>query len=197
MDFSKGVLFDPGYSKFALPFSPNIDAGYNMLLSIKAPHQRKFKFQILYPQFLKLLENSVAFYLGCLLWATFITRNFSSEPKDILDNNFLGREVVEDDMLFEINYAINYVEKLKKDCKYYLGKTCNIPTEWVKILAVYKEFLILNNYLVNTKSTADINLPASLKETNTDNLESILNIIESALKSGDLTKLFDAKDLIF
>ena len=46
MDFSEGVLFDPGYSKFALPFSPNIDAGYNMLLSIKSPHQRKFKSSI-------------------------------------------------------------------------------------------------------------------------------------------------------
>lgn len=196
MEFSKGVLFDPGYSKFALPFSPNIDAGYNMLLSIKSPHQRKFKFQILYPQFLKLLENTVAFYLGCLLWATFISRNFADDSKEILDNNFLGKAVNEEDMLYEINYAISYVEKLKKDCKYYLGKNCNIPTEWIDILVVYKEFLILNNYLVDAKFTSDIKLPESIKTTNIDDLNRILEKIESSLQSGDLSSLIDAKDFI-
>ena len=77
MDFSRGVLFDPGYSKYTLAFSQNIDAAYNVLFSIKSPHQRKFKFQLVYPQLLKLLEHTVSFYLGCLLWATFITNKFS------------------------------------------------------------------------------------------------------------------------
>lgn len=196
MDFSEGVLFDPGYSKFALPFSPNIDAGYNMLLSIKSPHQRKFKFQILYPQFLKLLENTVNFYLGCLLWATFISRNFLNDPKEILENNFLGRDVNEEDMLFEINYAISYVEKLKKDCQYYLGKNCNIPSDWVNILLVYKDFLIMNNYLVDAQNTSDIKLPQTIKTTSSNDLNLILEKIESVLQLGDLSKLIEAKDFI-
>jgi len=197
MDFSKGVLFDPGYSKYALPFSPNIDAGYNMLLSIKSPHQRKFKFQILYPQFLKLLENTVSFYLGCLLWATFISRNFAATPKEILENNFLNKDINEEDMQFEINYAINYVEKLKKDCKYYLGKNCNIPMDWVKILSTYKEFLVLNNYLINARTTSDVKLPKSLKNTNSDDLDLILDKIQKVLESGDLSQLLEAKGFIF
>ena len=117
MDFSKGVLFDPGYSKYTLPFSSNIDAAYNMLFTIKSPHQRKFKFQMLYPQLLKLLEHTVSFYLGCLLWASFISNNFADEPKDIIENSYIGKTVKEDEMLFEVNYAISYIEKLKKDCK--------------------------------------------------------------------------------
>ena len=180
MDFSEGVLFDPGYSKFALPFSPNIDAGYNMLLSIKSPHQRKFKFQILYPQFLKLLENTVNFYLGCLLWATFISRNFLNDPKEILENNFLGRDV----------------EKLKKDCQYYLGKNCNIPNDWVNILFVYKDFLIMNNYLVDAQNTSDIKLPQAIKNISSNDLTLILEKIESVLQLGDLSKLIEAKDFI-
>lgn len=196
MDFSKGVLFDPGYSKFALPFSQNIDAAYNMLLSIKIPHQRKFKFQILYPQLLKLLENTVSFYLGCLLWATFISRNFKNTPQNILDNCYIGQEVEEEKMLFEVNYAINYIEKLKKDCKYYLGKNCNIPNEWTNILTIYKDFLKQNRFLVDTKTTADIKLPETIIATTQEDLDSILIKINEVVTTGNLPALFEIKNLI-
>ena len=169
MDFSKGVLFDPGYSKYTLPFSQNIDAAYNMILSIKAPHQRKFKFQMVYPQLLKLLEHTISFYLGCLLWATFISKNFKDNPKEILDNHYIGQKIKEDEMLFEVNYAIGYIEKLKKDCKY---------------------------YLVEAKSSADIKLPLAIKEPSQDDLNKILEQIELVVKSGELKELFKVKKLI-
>lgn len=196
MDFSKGVLFDPGYSKYTLPFASNIDAAYNMLFSIKSPHQRKFKFQMLYPQLLKLLEHTVAFYLGCLLWAAFISKNFKDSPKDILDNSYVGKTVNEEEMLFEVNYAISYIEKLKKDCKYYLGKNCNIPENWSEIMAVYKEFLTGNNFLVNAKTTADIVLPEQIKEQSQEELNKILEIIENVVKTGEFKELFSAQKYI-
>ena len=196
MDFSKGVLFDPGYSKYTLPFSSNIDAAYNMLFTIKSPHQRKFKFQMLYPQLLKLLEHTVSFYLGCLLWASFISNNFADDPKDILENSYIGKTVKEDEMLFEVNYAISYIEKLKKDCKYYLGKNCNIPEDWTKILSAYKEFLTLNEFLTTAKTTSDIKLPASLVKPSPDDLNKILEIVESVISTGNLPELFKAKKYI-
>lgn len=196
MDFSKGVLFDPGYSKYTLPFSQNIDAAYNMILSIKAPHQRKFKFQIIYPQLLKLLEHTISFYLGCLLWATFISKNFKDNPKEILDNNYIGQKIEEDEILFEVNYAIAYIEKLKKDCKYYLGKTCNLPDDWMQIMQIYKEFLMVNEFLVDAKSSADIKLPLAIKEPSQDDLNKILEQIELVVKSGELKELFKVKKLI-
>lgn len=196
MDFSKGVLFDPGYSKYTLPFSQNIDAAYNMLFSIKSPHQRKFKFQMLYPQLLKLLEHTVSFYLGCLLWASFISKNFQNDPKEILDNNYLGKAVNDDEMLFEVNYAISYIEKLKKDCKYYLGKNCNIPEDWSSVMFLYKEFLTENNYLVNAKSTSDILIPNTIKELSGDDLAKILETIENVVKTGELKELFKIKSII-
>lgn len=198
MDFSKGVLFDPGYSKYVLAFTPNIDAAYNVLFATKATHQRKFKFQMIYPQLLKLLENTVSFYLGCLLWATFISQNFLDEPKNILDNCYLGNDIDEEKMLYEVNYAINYIEKLKKDCKYYLGKNCNIPEDWTKILITYKDFLTSNNFLVNAKSTKDIKLPTNIqKEYTKETLNSILEKIESVTKSGELQNLFEIQNIIF
>ena len=196
MDFSKGVLFDPGYSKYTLPFSQNIDAAYNMILSIKAPYQRKFKFQMVYPQLLKLLEHTISFYLGCLLWATFISKNFKDNPKEILDNHYIGQKIKEDEMLFEVNYAIGYIEKLKKDCKYYLGKTCNLPDDWMQIMQIYKEFLMVNEFLVEAKSSADIKLPLAIKEPSQDDLNKILEQIELVVKSGELKELFKVKKLI-
>ena len=196
MDFSKGVLFDPGYSKYTLPFSQNIDAAYNMILSIKAPHQRKFKFQMVYPQLLKLLEHTISFYLGCLLWATFISKHFKDNPKEILDNHYIGQKIKEDEMLFEVNYAIGYIEKLKKDCKYYLGKTCNLPDDWMQIMQIYKEFLMVNEFLVEAKSSADIKLPLAIKEPSQDDLNKILEQIELVVKSGELKELFKVKKLI-
>lgn len=196
MDFSRGVLFDPGYSKYTLAFSQNIDAAYNVLFSIKSPHQRKFKFQLVYPQLLKLLEHTVSFYLGCLLWATFITNKFSIEQKDILENDYFGKQVDEENMLFEVNYAIKYIDKLKKDCKYYLGKNCNLPDDWSLVMDVYKEFLIINNFLVNAKTTADIKLPERIKKVSDDDLSKILETIEIVIKNGEFKELFKMKKYI-
>ncbi len=196
MDFSKGVLFDPGYSKFIIPFSPNIDAAHNMLFSIKAPHQRKFKFRTMYPQLLKLLEQNVSFYLGCLLWAVFITQNFKDSPKEILNNSFIGKSVNEEEMLFEVNYAINYIDKLKKDCLYYLGTKCNLPEDWTEVMTVYKEFLTINNFLVNAATTADIKIPEQIKIPSKEELSKILETIETVLKTGELKELFKVKNFI-
>lgn len=196
MDFTKGVLFDPGYSKYTLAFSQNIDAVYNMLFSLKAPHQRKFKFQSVYPQLLKLLEHTVSFYLGCLLWASFISKNFKDESKEILENHYFGQQVNEEEMLFEVNYAINYIEKLKKDCNYYLGKNCNIPEQWTEVMNVYKEFLTVNKFLVDAKTTAELLLPKKIKEVSQDDLNVILEKIESVVKTGEMKDLFKIKDVI-
>lgn len=196
MDFEKGVLFDPGYSKYTLAFAQNIDAAYTVLFSLKSPHQRKFKFQTIYPQLLKLLEHTVSFYLGCLLWASFITQKFVDCPKDILDNDYIGQTVNEESMLFEVNYAISYIEKLKKDCKYYLGKTCNLPDEWAVVMSVYKEFLTMNNFLVEARNTSDIKLPDCIKKLSENDLKTILEKIEEVVKTGDFKDLFAIKSLI-
>lgn len=196
MDFSKGVLFDPGYSRHTLAFAQNIDAAYNLLFTIKAFNQRKLKFRTIYPQLLKLLEHTVSFYLGCLLWATFISKNFKNDPKEILENGYIGETVNEEQMLYEVNYAIKYIDKLKKDCKYYLGQTCNLPDDWAEVMEVYKEFLMKNNFLVSAKSTSDLLLPETIKDVSEADLEAILKSIEEVVSNGQFKDLFKVKKLI-
>ena len=164
---------------------------------MKSQNQRKYKFRTLYPQLLKLLEHTISFYLGCLLWATYISQQFKNEPKDILDNNYIGQTVNEEEILFEVNYVINFIDKLKKDCKYYLNTTCNLPDSWSQIMTVYKDFLTMNNFLVNAKTTSDILLPAKIKKLSQENLNTILSNIEIVIQTGELKDLFQIKDLIF
>ena len=99
-------------------------------------------------------------------------------------------------MLFEVNYAIKYIDKLKKDCKYYLGKNCNLPDDWSLVMDVYKEFLIINNFLVNAKTTADIKLPERIKKVSDDDLSKILETIEIVIKNGEFKELFKVKKII-
>ena len=150
---------------------------------------------MIYPQLLKLLEHSVSFYLGCLLWATFITQNFE-EPKDILDNDYYGQTIDEEKMLFEVNYIISYIDKLKKDFKYYLLKNCNLPEYWTTIMTCYKEFLIINKFLTNTHKTSDVKLPINERRLSKDELEIILEKIKEVVVSGELRNLFDVKNFI-
>lgn len=196
MDFSKGVLFDPGYSKYTVSFSQNIDAAYGVLFTIKSPHQRKFKFQMIYPQLLRLLEHTVSFYLGCLLWAAYISKHFADEPKDIIGNDYINQKVNDEQILFEVNYAISYFDKLKKDCKYYLNKECKLPESWLNVLSVYKDFLVKNDYLVNAKTTSDIKLPEQIKDVSEKDLNLILDKIEEVVKTGELKNLFSVIDFI-
>ena len=196
MDFSKGVLFDPGYSQHTVAFATNIDAAYNVIFSFKSMNQRKFRFRNVYPQILKLVEHTVGFYLGCLLWASYITNKFEEDPKDILDNDYLGKTVDEEAMLYEVNYLISYLDKLKKDCKFYLAKECNLPQDWYEIMSVYKDFLVGNKFLVNAKTTKDIMLPPQIKKLSNEDMEKVLEIIYAAVSNGDFSVLFSIKNLI-
>ena len=61
---------------------------------------------------------------------------------------------------------------------------------------VYKDFLTSNNFLVNAKTTSDIVLPAKIKELSQNDLNKILEQIESVVSSGELKELFKVKKII-
>ena len=74
LDFSNEnqMLFDPGYSASVARVSGNIEYMYSAFTSIISVKQKKFQFSILYPKFLKAIEENVAFYLGCMLWGVYL-----------------------------------------------------------------------------------------------------------------------------
>ncbi len=196
MNFDKGVPFDPGYSQYTFRASDNLDQFDAVMAGIKAPHQKKFQYKMVSSKILMLLQNSVAFYLGCLFWASYINQNFKDSPKDILDNNFYGKEVNEEAIFFEINYITDYFSKYEKDCKYYLGKCDGIPENWKKIMDTYREFLTLNNNFTNAKTTADLKLPPAIKFLSQESLDKIYEKIVDVVKTGKIEELFEIESVL-
>ena len=88
---------------------------------------------------------------------------------------------------------IKFLELFPKDMKYFLSTEYKINDDDMKILKLYREFLVLNKGFVNSKTNTDIVLPDGMK---TENTESFKDIIDEVIKSENLSKLVDYKNLI-
>lgn len=140
-----------------------------------------------YPKIQSLLKNYLGFYLGCILWAAYISQ---LDEKPILNNLCFGGEYSEKETLSEVDFIKDYIEQLKKDVKYYTGQDFTIDENSINILNAYREFLIANKGFVETKTTKDIKLPANLKTPSEKDLEEILSGIEKVIDNGKLYELF-------
>lgn len=195
-NFENGVPFDPGYSHISAAFSAHIDAIYNILNSVRVPHQKKFQFKMYQKEIIRLINSTMAFYLGCLLWAAYISNKYDiSNPKEIADNGYLGKTLSYEEMYYEINYLIEYLPKFEKDCKYYIGKPY-FDENWLNIAETYKEFLKINECLIHAEKTSDIKLPSNIKKLDNNTLEKAAQYIEKAV-NDEMSILFQAKELIF
>ena len=185
-------LFDPGFAPFVLPFYENIEAIIQLMTSIKNPKQRKFKFQMLQPQIIKLVENNISFYHGCIMWAKILKENMPD--LEIINNPFADinledKNITQDDITAEIDYLINYFDRYKKDTKFYLSKELALPEKALEIATTYKDFLLLNKSFVNTKKTNDIILPANIDKVILNSNEDNKILIENSLTNKNLSIL--------
>ena len=194
MNFEKGVLFDPGYSEFTYSFSQNAISVEEIMSQIKPLHQKKFQYKIFFPKIVMVMHNSVAFYLGCLLWANYIVCKFKNSPKQILNNPYAGKEISDSELFYEIDFMLDYFEKIRKDSQYFLAKPYTFPQEWKDILVIYKKFLKLNGSFSSALTTADIKLPDEIKTLSDSECDEVLNQIEAVLSSGRLEDLFSVKE---
>lgn len=191
---NQSFLFDPGFAQHTTILSMNIEYIYAGINQFKNFGQRKMKFKMLYPQILKIVDNNVGFWLGCLLWAVYIKPNASA----IIEGNpCLGGDYNEAESVEEADYSINYFTQLKKDAKYYLGIDYEINPAYIKILELYKEFIKINRGFIDTKITDDIKLPETLKIPSEQELEEIYNAIQDAVKSGNLLGMLSVFNYIY
>lgn len=186
-----GVLFDPGYAKYTTILSIQLEYIYQNINKFKNLGQRKNQFKLYYQKILHMVNNNVAFCLGSILWAVYIK---SLGNVEISNNPCLGDTYNQEEAVEEIDFSKNYFEQLKKDAKYYLGLDYNINPEYMKILDIYREFLIINEAFVNTKTTDDIKLPKEIKTPK--NVEKINEKIQEVVKTGNLTDLFEISGTI-
>lgn len=186
------VLFDPGFAPLVEHFSGNISVCDQIMSSLNSLHQKKFKFKILYPQIMNLIENNVSFYYGCLLWAFCIVNQNKNAPAEILNNSFLDMseaDLENYDYNQEIDFLIEYFKTFERDSKYYLGKSLTLPPMWIEIINIYKEFLVLNKGFVNVRTTEDIVLPE--KFTGIAFKSSLCNEIQKAIDDKNIQNLLN------
>ena len=176
------IPFDPGLGKLVQDSNSYINDFYSQMMNLHSISQKRVRFRLFYNKIYQSLENNIAFYCGCLLWAYYIKSQ--NTVTEIEGNPFLNltKEQAEDyDYLMQVNFFDNYFDSYERDTQYYIGKKIIIPDKWRKILELYKEFLELNKGFINTKTSDDLLLP---EEFNIKNLEkdkvkvNILNAIE-------------------
>lgn len=187
---SKGLEFDPGFAPFILAFRGTVEYLYLDINKFKNLSQRKMKFRQYYKKFLELFYNNLGFYVGCLMWAAYIK---TQPEQEILNNHCLGGEYNEDENTSETDFMIKFLELFPKDMKYFLGINYNVNPDDMKILELYKEFLVINKGFVNSKTNTDILLPKDMK---TEGAEKFGEIIEEVLKHRNLSKFVDYKNMI-
>lgn len=189
-DEVKSFPFDPGFIGHLSAFVPNVRLMYDTLAQYRNFNQKKLQFRMYYPKIQALIKNYVSFYLGCMLWASYI-KNFNGA--NITNNLCFGGEYNETETLEEVNFIKEYIEQLKKDTKYYIGQEFKPDERYVKILEVYGEFLKLNEGFVKTQKTDDIKLPDSLKPL--ENIDKIKAKIDESIET-DLSVLLELFDKV-
>lgn len=185
---NNGLEFDPGFAPYILAFRGSIEYFYFDISRFKNLSQKKMKFRQYYKKIFELFYNNLGFYIGCLMWAAYLR---SQPEQEILNNGWYGVEYNEEENISDTNFMIKFLESLPKDVKYYLGEEYTVNKYDIKILELYRDFLILNRGFSMTKYNTDIMLPPGLI---IDNVENYKEIIDNAIKEENLSKLADYKE---
>lgn len=186
----KGLEFDPGFAPYILAFRGTVEYLYMDINRFKNLSQRKMKFRQYYKKFLELFNNNLGFYIGCLMWAAYLK---TQSKQEILNNNCFNQEYDEEANVSDTDFMIRFLEFFPKDMKYFLGEDYKIDKQELKILEMYKEFLIINKGFVKTKYNTDIQLPEGMR---TEGAETFKEKIDEVIKNEDLSKLLEYKELI-
>lgn len=191
---TKSVLFDPGYARHTTILSISAEYIYSSIAQFKNFGQKKMKFKMLYPQLIHMVDNNAGFCLGSLLWAVYIKSlgNVQIEGNPCLGGTYDEAETVE-----EADYSIAFFDKLKNDAKYYIGEDYVIDPLKVKILELYREFLILNKGFVSTKTTDNVELPKGFVIPDKSDCEKIHEKIKEVVNSGKLLDLTEVLNLAY
>ncbi len=183
------VKFDPGIGELVLDSNTFINDVYSNIIGLYSLQQKRNKFKLNVTKIYNILENNIAFYKGCLLWAYYIKNSNSDSPKDISGNPFLNmtsEQIEEYDFLIQVNFLENYFDSFERDTAYYCGKKTLIPEEWKKILSLYSDFLQLNKGFVQTRKTSDIVLPEAIEALKLDFPE-LSELFDKVIKNKDLS----------
>ena len=187
------ALFDPGFTKSLIPLSLDTKYFYDELNMIKNFNIKKSEFRIALPKLAQLTERHIGFYVGCMLWGAYL-KTLGSEK--IIGNPFLGKEYEEEPALSEINFIFDFVKKLDKDSKYYIGKPYTFDPKKLEILELYKEFIKKNESFVNIDTVDKIVLVGKLETMSKEEILENKKKIQDVIHTGKLEELLEFCDKI-
>ena len=143
-----------------------------------------------YKKILEVFYNNVGFYTGCLMWASYIKAQGNAE---LVGNSCLGEPYNPEENVFDTQRIMKFAEQFPKDMKYFLGQNFEFDKKIYKLIKIYEDFLVLNKGFTETKTNSDVILPQEVKTTD---LEEYKNLIDTAVKDGNLSMLVDYIDKI-
>ena len=194
MELKDKVLFDPGYAPLVMDSIGQVGCVYYMFNAIKDVKIKRVNFLGISIKLERHLKTNIAFYLGCLMWASYI-KQFDC---DIEGNQLLGEKCSEDEYTSEIKFLIDFIKiQYPRDYKYYKNKNYEPDKRYLPILEAYLEFLILNKGFVNCSMTKQIVLPNKIKKQDEKTLKVIHEAIQKALENKNIEMLLDCYDLLF
>jgi len=186
--------FDPGFAPHLIPFLPALQATQTELSRLKNFGQKKMRFKVLDKTCQRALQSTLGFWVGCILWGSYIKYKFKDAPKPISGNSFL--ELTKDDIpAFAYNDEFNeiekYIENYSKDVKYYTGANASLPEYYKIVVEQYRLFVDMNENFLESRTTGDIKIPAKfefLAQCSEQQIDEIGAQIVQIIAKGDLSE---------
>lgn len=195
MKDEKIILFDPGFAPLVIDSIGQVGYTYYMFSAVPDLKLKRLNFLHIYNKLQKLLKTNIAFYLGCLMWASYIKKfdNYKIEG-----NKLLGEDCKEEEYTSEIDFLIDFiVNQLPRDCKYYQNRKYIPDEKYLPILKTYRDFLVLNKGFVECDNTNQIALPKNIKNLSDIEKDNLNEKIQQALLNKNIDELLDSYTLIF
>jgi hypothetical protein len=181
----QGLEFDPGFAPYIMAFRGTLEYLYLDINRFKNFSQKKMRFRQYYKKILEIFNNNLGFYAGCLMWAAYI----KTQPKQkILSNPCFGQIYDEQENVSEVEYIIKFTDLFPKDMSYYLGEFYSFDEKSIRLLNLYKDFLVINRGFVGTEFNEDVLIPEDFKPSSPEKYK---EIIDNVLESGDLKQLLN------
>ena len=195
MENENTILFDPGYAPLVINSIGQVGYTYYMFSAVPDVKLKRLNFTHVSTKLQKLLKTNIAFYLGCLMWASYIKKfdNYKIEG-----NKLLGEDCREEEYTNEIDFLIDFIEnQMPRDFKYYQNKKYIPDERYLPILKTYREFLVLNKGFVECDNTSLIVLPENIKNLSDNEKENINKKIQQALLNKNVDELLESYNLLF
>lgn len=186
MEKKNTVLFDPGYAPIVIDSLGQVGYAYYMFNAIPNLKLKRLNFHNTLIKVEHHLKKTVSFYLGCMMWASYIKK---FDDYEIEGNQLLGEVCNEEEYTSELNFLIDLLEnQIPKDSKYFANKPYVANESYLKILKTYKDFLILNKGFVDCSKTNQILIPENVSY---NDLELLNEKIQNAISNKKIELLLE------